>query len=95
MIKNEDSHITALRGGFLDQHFWSLPLLHAGIFLLSGLLVLPGVDPVQTPELGCQLLTDQNVAGPDVSMQEVFAVKELLMVQQETKITGLNRLKDM
>lgn len=73
-----NSHVAALIGRPPGQHLWCLPLLHARIFGLGDPLVLPCVDPVQTPQLGRVLLTDQNAAGADVSMKKVFAVKELL-----------------
>ena len=40
---------------------------------------------MQAPELGCEVITDQHAPGPDVSVEEIFAVKELLIVQPDRK----------
>lgn len=61
-----------------------MPFLHAGVVSPSGSLVLPGVNAVQAPELGCELPADQHVAGADVPVEETFAVKELLIVEGDT-----------
>lgn len=46
---------------------------------------------MQTPELGREPLADQYAAGSDISMEQIFAVEELLMEQQDKGIPGLNR----
>lgn len=77
--KQTNSHVAALTSRSLGQQLWCLPFLPAGIIFLSGSLVLPCVNPMQAPKLGREVLGDQDAAGTDVSMEEVFAVKELLI----------------
>lgn len=38
---------------------------------------------MQSPKLGREVLGDHDAAGTDVSMEEVFAVKELLIEEQD------------
>lgn len=88
--EEENVHITARGGRLFDQQLWCLPLLHAGIILLSDPLVLPCVNPEQAPQLSCVLLADEHAAGTDVSMDQIFAVKEFLMCR-ETRIWGMSK----
>lgn len=50
---------------------------------------------MQTPKFGRELLADQDVAGADVSMEKVFAVKELLIKQQDKTISGLKQTRSV
>ena len=43
------------------------------------LLVLPGVYSLQAPELGRVLPAHQHTASPDIAMEKIFAMKELLV----------------